>query len=161
LFDRVIVPSQLEAELLYPEPVRLLWANRPPWLVSEPTAFGPILYKARELGLGESAVIQLAERSRANLVLLDDKDGRNAAMERGFLAVGSIGVLEMAAVRRLVDLEWAFARLAEPDSGWWGKRDLLDERLVLFRTLYPDLSGRGVPERLQELGRYLDRDRER
>jgi predicted nucleic acid-binding protein len=51
----------------------------------------------RDLDLGEAESIVLALEKKANLVLLDEKEGRSAAQRQGLLVLGTVGVL-LAAV---------------------------------------------------------------
>ena len=52
---------------------------------------------------GERAAIQLACALRADLVLMDDRKGVLAAERKGLLVTGTLGVLDIAAERGLVD----------------------------------------------------------
>jgi predicted nucleic acid-binding protein len=83
------------------------------------------------LHAGESAAINLALELKADLLLIDEKDGRRAAAARHIPFTGTVGVLELAASRKLLDLEGAFARLKKTD--FWIAPELLDERLKLHR----------------------------
>jgi predicted nucleic acid-binding protein len=63
------------------------------------------------LGRGEQDAIALAGELRADLVLMDDKDGRIEAERLGLTVVGTLGVLERAAERGLLDLPTALTHL--------------------------------------------------
>jgi predicted nucleic acid-binding protein len=63
------------------------------------------------LGSGEAGVLSLAARLQADLVLIDDRDARKAAQAGGLAVSGTIGVLDRAASRGLVDLRSAFDAL--------------------------------------------------
>ena len=52
---------------------------------------------------GERTAIQLACTLNADLVLMDDRKGVLAAERKGLLVTGTLGVLDMAATRGLVD----------------------------------------------------------
>jgi predicted nucleic acid-binding protein len=67
---------------------------------------------------------------KADLLLIDDLEGRKAATERHIPLTGTIGVLELAADRRLLDLHDAFSRVKKTD--FWISHDLLDERLRVY-----------------------------
>lgn len=56
----------------------------------------PEMVLRKELGDGETAVIALALRSKADLVVLDDLAARNVAMELGLNITGTLGVLVAA-----------------------------------------------------------------
>jgi predicted nucleic acid-binding protein len=63
------------------------------------------------LGAGEREAILLAQEVRAEVVLMDEQDGRQAARSRGLTVTGTLGVLERAAERGLLDLPSTLARL--------------------------------------------------
>jgi predicted nucleic acid-binding protein len=60
---------------------------------------------------GERAAIELAIRIGADLILMDDRDGVTAARDRGFAVTGTLGILDLAARRDLIQLDEALARL--------------------------------------------------
>ena len=60
---------------------------------------------------GEQAAIALAVEVGADLLLIDDLDGRRAAQARGITITGTLGVLDRAAERSLLDLRQAIDRL--------------------------------------------------
>ena len=84
-----------------PEAVRT-WASRPPeWLtVQDPTHIIP-----SKLGAGETAAIALALELEADRVLIDERDGSREAGRSGLNVVGTLGILEEAARRGLIDVE--------------------------------------------------------
>ncbi len=52
---------------------------------------------------GETAAIALAEALHADLLLIDERAGSCAAKRRGRLVTGTLGVLDLAAERGLID----------------------------------------------------------
>jgi len=60
---------------------------------------------------GEQAAIALASATNADLLLMDDRDGVAVARARGVEVTGTLGVLDRAALRGLIDLSTAFAAL--------------------------------------------------
>jgi predicted nucleic acid-binding protein len=58
---------------------------------------------AEGLDEGETAAIALAEFLAAELLLIDERDGFHAAIRRGIRATGTMGVLDLAAERGLVE----------------------------------------------------------
>lgn len=50
---------------------------------------------------------------RAHMVLLDEAKGRKAAAERGLIVTGTIGILNRAAKRGLIDRADAVERLSK------------------------------------------------
>ena len=57
------------------------------------------------------AAIALAKSIRADLILMDDRAGVAAAYRHGLTVTGTLGVLDLAARRGLVDLATIFAKL--------------------------------------------------
>ena len=117
LYGRVIVPTVvLAVELPHPDspPSVQAWVEQltvdPPWLERRAPTRQPdadlLLLEA-----GERDTILLAQECQADLVLMDDKDGRTAAERRGLTVYGTVGVLVRAAERGLVDLPEMFTRL--------------------------------------------------
>lgn len=97
LFGHVIIPSQVEQELLSPntpDVTRQLVLTPPEWLkVQTPSSVEAI----PSLHVGEEAAIALALELKADLLLIDDERGRKEATKRGLTITGVIGVLEAAA----------------------------------------------------------------
>jgi predicted nucleic acid-binding protein len=60
---------------------------------------------------GERAAIALATSIGADLILMDDRSGVEVACRHGLTVTGTLGVLDLAARRGLVDLATAFAKL--------------------------------------------------
>jgi predicted nucleic acid-binding protein len=115
LYGRVIIPKAVYEELQQdhtPAAVRSQIAARPPWLEVQQVQLG-IDPKLRELDLGEQQAIMLAEELRADLLILDEKDGRNAATARRLTVTGTVGVLEQAAKLNLLDLLTAISKLRQ------------------------------------------------
>jgi predicted nucleic acid-binding protein len=113
LFEKILVPSIVCDELRHPsapQPVRDWIESSPGWLdVSVVLASDdPSL---RGLDQGENAAITLGLSISAALVLIDDRRGAAAAREKGLEVTGTLGVLDLAARRGVVDLAAALARL--------------------------------------------------
>jgi predicted nucleic acid-binding protein len=116
-----------------PEAVRT-WASTPPgWLdVQDPTHTDPSL----TLGRGETAVISLALELKADCVLIDERRGYKAAQRRGLRVITTLGILEEAAHRGLVDFEKTVDRL-DRETTFYVTEAVLEEfkRRVRERTL--------------------------
>ena len=63
------------------------------------------------LDAGERTTIELADVIDADLIVMDDRDGVAFARAREFAVTGTLGVLDLAAQRGLIDLFEAFTRL--------------------------------------------------
>ena len=123
LFTLVVMPPTVFRELQQPNtpaPVREWAASLPAWArVQAPKALNLSL----EVDAGELEAICLAQEIRAAAILMDDRAGRNAAMHCGLAVVGTIGLLERAAVRGIVDLPQVMKRLQQTNAR-------LDPRLI-------------------------------
>ncbi len=112
IFGRVYAPSAVIKELLHPRSPQAVgtWASSPPeWLtVQDPTHTG-----AWKLGRGETAAISLALELKADRALIDDRDGSRQATRSGLKVVGTLGILEEAAKRGLIDIEQKTKELKE------------------------------------------------
>lgn len=113
LFGRVIIPVQVEQELLSPntpDVTRQLVLAPPEWLrIQMPL----IVEDIQGLHAGEEAAIALALELRADILLIDDERGRREATRRGLTITGAVGVLEAAARRGMLNLRQTFARLVK------------------------------------------------
>jgi predicted nucleic acid-binding protein len=81
-----------------------------------------------ELDLGETAAICYAIERDADLVLLDEKDGRRVARRHGLTVTGVVGVLLKGAKAGDVELERELDALRE--AGFWISDDLYSEILA-------------------------------
>ena len=115
LFTKIHLPIEVANELSSadaPEAVKS-WMKRPPsWIEvsksGEPSIAEPAL---NALDLGERAAILLAESLRADLLLIDEREGAAIAERRGLAVTGTLGVLDLADRRGLVNLRETFVRL--------------------------------------------------
>jgi predicted nucleic acid-binding protein len=130
LFGRVTIPPEVAAELgspARPESVRAFITAPPAWLqVRAPTFVESI----PGLHAGEAAAVALARELQADRLIIDEAKGRKAANERGLPIIGTVGVLELAASRMLLDLSDTFDDVKRTD--FWVNPKFLDERLALF-----------------------------
>ena len=114
LFERVLVPQVVRDELANaeaPQAVRDWIARAPGWLDVRPAHSGADDVAVAKLDEGERAAIALALAVKAELVLMDDREGVGIARGRGLAVTGTLGVLDLAARRGLIDLTAAFERL--------------------------------------------------
>ncbi len=104
LFQEVVIPPTVFQELQQPKTpdrVRAWLQAVPEWVrVQAPTKLDPSL----EVDPGEREAICLALEIKAAAILIDDRAGRSAALRYGLAVTGTLGVLELAAGRGVVDL---------------------------------------------------------
>ncbi len=115
LFERVILPSAVQAELTdadAPPLVRSWIAHPPPWLdIRETPGRQAGDGSAEGLDEGEAAAIALAIAIEADLLLMDDRKGVVVARGKGLRVTGTLGILDIAAQRGLINFTEAIARL--------------------------------------------------
>jgi predicted nucleic acid-binding protein len=90
--------------------VRAWIATPPTWLTVRPPPADADLTLAA-LDDGERAAIALAGQLGAALLLMDDRAGVAAVRARGLTAIGTLGILDLAARRGFLDLAAALATL--------------------------------------------------
>lgn len=116
LFGQIVVPPAVAEELSRPqtpEIVRSWMAQAPSWLqIQLPKTIDPSL---DPIDAGEREAISLALELGADLLLADDKRARREAAARGLRILGTLGVLQRAGDRGILDLPKAIARLRETD----------------------------------------------
>lgn len=131
LFAKINIPLSVFEELTHsrtPELVRQQVLSELPWLEVHENNAAAKSFSARRLHRGERDAIALAESLTADLLLMDEKDGRIAAGERGFKLTGTLGILELASSLGLVrDFSKVVSDLLQ--SGFHIKPLLLEELL--------------------------------
>jgi predicted nucleic acid-binding protein len=113
LYEKVALPPAVYAELLHPSAdrkVRAWIAHPPPWMEVRATE-RKIVELSETLDPGERDAIALAGELGADALIIDDRQGRVAAAQRGIPVIGTLGVLRVAASNGLVDLRSAVERL--------------------------------------------------
>ena len=128
LFGHVYAPPAVMRELSHsrgPEPVRN-WANSPPdWLtVREPGHMDETL--SRILHKGEVEAILLARELCADWVLIDERKASRVAASRGLRVAGTLGILEEAGARNLLDYEKSRDHLVN-ETSFYVRDDVLLE----------------------------------
>jgi predicted nucleic acid-binding protein len=113
LYEQVVMPPAVAAELQHhkaPAVVRAWIASLPSWCTIR-QAQGQPDPALMKLGAGEREAILLVQELRAAVFLTDDLEGREEAIRRGIDVTDTLGILERAAVRALIDLPAVLARL--------------------------------------------------
>jgi predicted nucleic acid-binding protein len=115
LFEQILVPAAVFDELAHPdapEPVRAFASRRAPWLDLRSNPDRSDLERVdAALDDGERAAIALALSVSADLILMDDRAGAAVAYRNGLTVTGTLGLLDLAARRGLIELADAFTRL--------------------------------------------------
>src|SRR5687767_10522636 len=103
LFGRIIVPHVVRDELLHQNsPTRFQFTTvlAQGWMDLQGFASAPSLL--RGLDPGESAALQIAVEIKADMILMDDRAGRNFARSLGIPTIGTLAILEEAASQDLL-----------------------------------------------------------
>ena len=115
LYQRVFIPEAVHEELQKdktPSEVRAWAAALPQWIevrTVTPTHNALLV----DLDAGEQQAIQLAMDLKVETVLMDESDGRRAALVNRLKVTGTIAVLERAANLGLIDFRAALHRLEQ------------------------------------------------
>jgi|RhiMetdeSRZDD1v2_1073273.scaffolds.fasta_scaffold708146_3 predicted nucleic acid-binding protein len=114
LFGQVVIPRTVLTEMespLAPDKIRQWVAQRPDWLVEKDIQReDPTL---AHLDPGERDAITLAQELQADLILLDERLGRQEATTRKFNVTGTVGILDRAGTRGLIDIAAAVSQLRQ------------------------------------------------
>ena len=111
LAEKTVLPASVQAELVHraaPETVRA-WAAAPPAWVEIRVATQRI--EAKDVSAADREAIALAKELGAAILLMDDREARRCAAALGVVTMGTVGILEVAAARSLVELPVALEKL--------------------------------------------------
>ena len=112
LFQQVIIPDVVRDEMLDPgaPPMLQRWiANPPAWLRVQSVSETDKTLDA--LDPGEQAAITLAQALSADILIIDERLGRQMADKLEIPIIGTLGILDASASQGLVDLADALAQL--------------------------------------------------
>jgi predicted nucleic acid-binding protein len=113
LYDQIVIPGKVFEELSSagaPDKVRNWCSGLPDWVqIREPTKTDSTL----KLSGGERDAVLLAEEIEADLLLLDERIARREASLRSLFVTGTLGVLDAAAKRGMVNRAEPIRRLTE------------------------------------------------
>jgi predicted nucleic acid-binding protein len=115
LYRKIIVPEAVFEELQAdetPELVRAWAVNAPAWFTVLPATI-LLAGNLPELDEGEKQAIALFEEINADALIIDERAGREEAARRGIFVIGTLGVLNSAAEKRLIDLSAALLKLKQ------------------------------------------------
>jgi len=116
LFHRICVPEAVAEEMsrpAAPNRVRSWIASPPAWfeMCSSEELMRDLPKAFRPLHSGERAALALALNLECDFVLIDERLGTKIASDLGLNPTGTLGILELAAKRRLIDLSVMIDRL--------------------------------------------------
>jgi len=116
LFTQVVIPPTVFLELQQPNTPQAAreWAGAlPAWArVQAPHKLDLSL----RVDAGELEAICLAREINASALLIDDLAGRIAAIQCGLVVIGTVGLLENASARGLLNLPEAMERLRQTNA---------------------------------------------
>lgn len=115
LYERICVPEAVIEELRSADAPVLVqqWAaSLPAWVDVHAVTDESLNYpRWQALHRGERAALALATRLKADLILMDERMGVAAGRKNGFRMTGTLGILDEAARRELLDLLTVVDRL--------------------------------------------------
>ena len=114
LFGQVVIPQAVLNELQAPQApdkVREWFVQRQEWIIVKEVQQQDVTLA--HLDPGEREAITLAQELQADLILLDEHLGRQEATDRRFNIAGTIGLLDRAGARGLIDVPTAVAKLRQ------------------------------------------------
>ena len=112
LFDDVVIPEEVKAELLRGHPSLPLWIRVEPVKNTLETAR---LY--RLLDKGEAEAIELAKELHAERLLMDERKGRRVAAKEGVQVIGLLGIVLLAKRRGLIVSARSVVERLEKEAG--------------------------------------------
>jgi predicted nucleic acid-binding protein len=134
LFSEIHLPAAVYNELCHPQAPQAVraWAlAKPDWLLIA-SASGFTDPETVSLDDGERAAIALAEFLSADMVLMDERKGTRISLRKGFAVTGTLGILDLAARRGLIDLAESFDRLKTTNFRY--RPVMLEDLLARFRS---------------------------
>lgn len=124
LFQEVIIPEAVRAELLRSHPLL------PGWLrvvaVKDTEQSGRY---AQIVDAGEADAIELARELHADRLLIDERKGRRLAVEEGVPVIGLLGVLLLAKHRQLIPSARVLLQRLEHEAGIYLSEDIRNAAL--------------------------------
>ena len=113
LYHQVLIPTAVHAEL------RRTHATIPPFLEVRPALNRTLVQKlASELDLGEAEAIVLAKETHAEILLIDEKLGRQVALREGLHITGIIGLAVEAKHQKIISSVRELVTQLEIEAGF-------------------------------------------
>jgi len=124
LFNEVIIPEAVQRELLRGHP------RIPSWLRVEPVKdLTLVKHYAKTVDIGEAEAIGLAKQLGADHLLIDERKGRNLAIQEGVPVLGLVGVVLLAKRRGLIPSARTLLQRLEREAGMYLGEDLREKAL--------------------------------
>lgn len=133
LFQTASIPAEVARELGDPSapPAVQAWIGTPPCWLSIHDAAGIDDPALNALDPGERAAIALGISLKADLILIDDRKGSVVAANKGFQTTGTLGILDLAAKRKLIDLRNAIELLKQTNFRY--RNDIVEALLAQIK----------------------------
>ncbi|MEC4815378.1 MAG: DUF3368 domain-containing protein [Scytonema sp. PMC 1069.18] len=115
LYGKVMIPQAVLNELSVPQAPEAVqaWIAQPPAWLEVQSVENPLDVELIQLDLGEQEAIALAEQLGADLIIVDDRDARRIALQRGLNVIGLLGILGIATQQNLINFSLAIGRLQQ------------------------------------------------
>jgi predicted nucleic acid-binding protein len=132
LFGKLIIPDAVWQEVVTSHPgkagvTEVLAAT---WIEQQTVKDRPLVHLLRQdLGAGESEAIVLARECSADVLLMDERRGREAAKRLGLTCTGLVGILLEARRRGVVNDPAGIAQDLRDIAGFW----ISDELMALLQ----------------------------
>lgn len=131
LYQNIIIPTAVYDELqseATPAPVTKWITDLPDWFSVRSVT---VLLDAElpNLDEGEKQAIALFEELNADALIIDDRQGREEAVKRDIFVIGTLGILNAAAEKNLLNLPETIRRLSQ--TSFRASMKLLDDLLEL------------------------------
>jgi predicted nucleic acid-binding protein len=136
LYETLLIPPAVHRELLdlrAPAKVRQWAATIPVWAQVRPPNDAS---RFTELGPGEREAISLALETKADFLLIDETAGRRTAVQNGVAVKGTLGIIEEAAHRNLVDFTQAVLKLRA--TRIFLSEEIVQDALKRYRDLHKE-----------------------
>lgn len=136
LYKEILITNEVYREVV--EEGKLL-ENEDAWIIEEyvgkgflvksPTLSSEYLLEKYAIHRGEADSIKLAKETGAELLLMNEKEGRNAAKSEGLKVKGSIGVLFDAlkmGISKKEDILRILGKFKDAPQTYWIEPDIID-----------------------------------
>lgn len=132
LFEQLVIPEAVWQEVVVSQPGKagVTEMAAATWIEQQTVKDRPLVNLLRQdLGAGESEAIVLAREISADVLLMDERRGREAAKRLGITCTGLVGVLLEARRRGIVNDPAGIAQDLRDIAGFW----ISDELMALLR----------------------------